>query len=116
MMSSSQDEKKRKEKMSSKLAFLGGGAGLGLFAVFGVINASFVGGIIGINLAGVILGFPVESTLLARAFVAIGMLTGVMVAGLLFVMGGSLLGWAIGKGIDSARASLLREKGVKEGR
>jgi len=75
--------------------------GICAFAVYGVINASFIGGIMGLNLAGAVMGFPVESTLLAKVLVALGMLSGVMVAGLIFVAAGAAAGWMAGKLIDA---------------
>jgi hypothetical protein len=92
-----------KEKLSTKLAYVGGGVGIGLFAVFGILNASFIGGILGINIVGSIFGYPIPSSLLARAIIAIGMLTGVMVAGLVFIIAGMLCGWLVGTLIMYAR-------------
>ena len=86
--------------MAPKLALTGGGVGLGLFAIHGIVNASFIGGIMGLNLAGAIMGFPVESAILARVVMALGMLSGVLVSGLIFVMAGSTAGWLAGKVMD----------------
>jgi len=100
---------RRKEKMSSMLTYVGGGIGLGLFAVFGILNASFVGGIVGINIAGAIMGLPLESNIISRIIVAIGMLSGVMVAGLIFISAGAVLGWVVGKSADYVRAAIMKE-------
>lgn len=89
----------RRETLSTKLAYLGGGIGIGLFAVFGLLNASFIGGILGINIVGSLFGYPIPSTLFARLIIAFGMLTGVMVTGLLFIIAGTLCGWLIGTAI-----------------
>lgn len=88
-------------RMGTRLAYLGSGMGLGLFAVFGLMHASFIGGILGINVVGGIFGYPIEPTLISRAIVAFGMLTGVMVCGLAFVLAGAALGWALGTGIEA---------------
>lgn len=103
---------RRKMEMSSILTYTGAGLGLGLYAVFGVLKSSFIGGIIGINLAGVIMGLPLESNVLSRVIVALGMLLGIMVAGLIFVSAGASLGWAIGKVADSAR-EVSRKRHIK---
>ncbi|HEB02515.1 MAG TPA: hypothetical protein ENI12_04705 [Nitrospirae bacterium] len=84
------------EGLPTKLAYLGVGVGIGLFAIFGLLNASFIGGILGINIVGSLFGYPIPSTLLARAIIAFGMLTGVMVAGLMFTIAGMLCGWLAG--------------------
>ena len=91
--------KRLKDNFATKLAYIGGGVGLGLFAVFGLLNASFIGGILGINIAGSLLGYPIPSSIIARAIIAFGMLTGVMVTGLVFIIAGSLTGWLAGAGI-----------------
>ena len=87
------------EALSTKLAYLGGGIGIGLFAVFGLLNASFIGGILGINIVGSLFGYPIPSTLFARMIIAFGMLTGVMVTGMLFIIAGTLCGWLLGTAI-----------------
>jgi len=91
------DHKDRKGSIATKLALAGAGAGLGMFAIYGVINASFIGGLIGLNIAGVLSGFPVESALLSRGLVALGMLAGVLIAALMFVSAGATAGWLLGK-------------------
>ena len=96
-----EDKRERKEGMATKVALAGGGMGLGLFAIYGVINATFIGGIMGLNLAGALMGFPVESAMIARALVALGMLSGILVAGAVFVASGATAGWLIGKLIDT---------------
>ena len=97
MKAYTEEKKADKEGMATKLALTGGGAGLGLFAIYGVLNASYIGGIMGLNLAGAIMGFPVESAILSRLMVALGMLSGVLVSGLVFVMAGATAGWLMGR-------------------
>lgn len=92
-------ETTRGEALSTRLAYLGGGVGIGLFAVFGLLNASFIGGILGINIVGSLFGYPIPGTLFARMIIALGMLTGVMVTGMLFIIAGTLCGWLIGTAI-----------------
>ena len=112
MEANTNDKVTQKEGIAGKLTYVGGGVGLGLFAIFGIVNASFVGGVIGLNLAGLIGGFPVDSSILSRIIVVIGMLTGVMVAGLIFIMAGAIAGWIAGKAVDmiSAPAASKEDK------
>ena len=93
-----------KGTMSSKLTLMGAGAGLVLFAVFGLLPGSFLGGVMGLKLAGSLFGYPVTSNVLPRVVVAVSMLVGVMVSCIIFVMGSGLAGWAIGTLIDAVRA------------
>ncbi len=88
-------------RMSNRLSYLGAGIGLALFAVFGLLPGSFIGGVLGLNVAGALFGTPISPSVLPRIVVAVGMLTGVMVTGLIFLVGGATLGWISGAVIDA---------------
>ncbi len=45
-----------KEKIAIKMAYVGGGASLVLFLVFGLMIGSFIGGVVGLNIAGLLFG------------------------------------------------------------
>lgn len=90
-----------KERLSNRLGFIGAGAGLALFAIFGLMPGAFLGGMLGLNMANNVFGMPALPTLMPRMFVVVGMLTGVMVTGLIFVISGASLGWLIGLAVDS---------------
>ena len=89
---------------TKSLTYIGAGAGVVLFAVFGLLPGSFLGGVMGLNLAGSLLGTPVASGILARLIVASSMVLGVMVAGIMFITAASTLGWLIGTVVDALRA------------
>lgn len=91
------------KETAKKMAYIGGGAGLVLFAVVGLFPGSFLGGVIGLKLAGGIFGMPVSSTLLPRLIVGISMIAGALVSGLAFIAGSTVLGWLAGSAIDSFR-------------
>jgi hypothetical protein len=86
-----------------KLAYMGAGCGVVLFAVFGLLPGSFLGGAMGLNIAGIIFGTPVGSGLVPRMIVAASMLAGVMVSGLMFIMASTTLGWLSGTAADAIR-------------
>lgn len=90
-------------EMARKMAYIGAGAGLVLFAVMGLLPGSLLGGAIGLNIAGSLFGFPVSSALMPRLIVGISMLLGVFVSAMLFIAGSSSLGWLIGYAIDSIK-------------
>ena len=92
------------EKLSGKTTYAGAGIGLALFAILGLLPGSLLGGAMGLNLAGMIFGFPVSSGVLSRMIVAASMLTGVIVAAIIFVLGSALLGWMAGTAVDALRA------------
>ena len=91
--------------MAKKGLYTGIGAGLVLFALIGLLPGSFIGGMVGLNIAGGIFGLPVGASVLSRVIVGVSMIMGVMLAGVVFVVGGALIGWLIGYVIDAVRQS-----------
>ncbi|MGE5893463.1 MAG: hypothetical protein ACM34I_05365 [bacterium] len=90
-----------KARIANKMAYLGAGAGLVLFAIFGIMPGTFIGGVMGLSLAGALLGTPVEAGVVARVIVAASMLTGVLAAGLIAVTVTSTIGWLLGTVVDA---------------
>ncbi len=90
-------------EMAKRFSYIGAGAGLVLFAVLGLLPGSFIGGVIGLNIAGSLFGMPVSSALLPRLIVGLSMLVGVLVSAVVFIMGATVAGWLIGYAIDSMR-------------
>ena len=88
---------------TKKLAYMGAGCGVVLFAIFGLLPGSFLGGVMGLNLAGLIFGTPVGAGLLPRMIVAASMLIGVMVSGTMAIMASSTLGWLTGSVVDTLK-------------
>jgi hypothetical protein len=102
--------KKRKENkmettknLASKGLYIGTGAGIILFVLFGMLPGSLIGGAIGLQISGMLLGSPVESALLPRAIVAISMVAGILASAFAFVVGTSVLGWAGGVVVDTVK-------------
>lgn len=90
-------------EMTKKMAYMGAGAGLVLFAVIGLLPGSLLGGVVGLNMAGSLFGYPVSSALMPRLLVGMSMLLGVMVSAVIFIAGSSSLGWLIGCAVDSIK-------------
>ncbi len=94
-----------KEKTyTKKMAYMGAGCGIVLFAVFGLLPGSFLGGVMGLNIAGTLLGSPVASGVISRMIVAISMVIGVMVSGVMFITASATAGWLIGTVLDGLTA------------
>jgi hypothetical protein len=91
-----------KNTIARKGAYIGAGAGLVLFALFGLLPGSLLGGAAGINVAGWLFGLPLEPGLISRAIVLVSMLVGVLVAGIAIVTASSTVGWLIGSLVDGA--------------
>ncbi len=89
-----------KHSISRKAAYIGAGSGLALFALFGLLPGSLLGGAAGIKLAGTLFGLPLESGLLARTIVLSSMLVGVLVAGIAIVTAMSAAGWLLGRAVE----------------
>jgi hypothetical protein len=106
-LTKAREHNKQKEEMtmkttiSRKTAYIGAGAGLVLFALFGLMPGSLLGGAAGINIAGWLFGLPLQPGLLSRIIVLASMLIGVLVAGIVIVTATSSVGWLVGKVLES---------------
>lgn len=96
-----------------KAVYVGAGAGLVLFAIIGFLPGSFIGGVIGLNIAGGIFGLPLSSALLPRLIVGVSMLLGVFVSALIFISGTSIAAWLVGTAIDMLRVGKVATAEIK---
>ena len=94
------------DRITKNAAYVGAGAGVALFTIIGLLPGSLVGGSVGVKIAGMIFGSPVTSQLLPRVTVALSMLLGVFISGIIFVACGAMTGWMMGNliGVFSERA------------
>lgn len=83
-------------------AYVGAGAGLTTFFLFGLLPASFVGGVAGLHLANSLMGIPVQGHILSRFFVAVFMAVSVL-GGASF---SAILGITAGKTLGGVLAGL----------
>ncbi len=90
-----------KNTIARKAAYIGAGAGLVLFALFGLLPGSFIGGAAGVSIAGWLFGLPLEPGLISRVIVLASMLIGVLVAGIVIVTATTTVGWFVGKVLES---------------
>jgi hypothetical protein len=93
-----------KTTIAKKGAYIGAGAGLVLFAIFGLLPGSLIGGAMGINFAGMLFGLPLEPGLISRAIVLVSMLVGVLVAGIVIVTASTTVGWLAGRLLEGPAA------------
>jgi len=90
------------DRMRNKLMYVGAGGGLVMFAVFGMLPGSFLGGVMGLSLVNGLTG-TAASGILSRIIVAVSMLTGVLASGLVFTVAGATIGWLVGLVVDGVR-------------
>jgi hypothetical protein len=90
-----------KTTLTKQGAYIGAGAGLVLFAIFGLLPGSLLGGAAGISFAGMLFGLPLDPGLLSRIIVLAGMLVGVLVSGIVIVTTLSTIGWLAGAMLGS---------------
>lgn len=105
------EEAKMKTSLSRKAAYIGAGAGLVLFAIFGLLPGSLLGGAAGIKFAGMLFGLPLEPGVVSRSIVLLSMLVGVMVSGIAIVTATSTAGWLVGNVLDTTTGVPLRTAG-----
>ncbi len=86
-----------KNSISRKAAYIGAGSGLALFAIFGLLPGSLLGGAAGIKIAGMLFGLPLDPGIISRVIVLGSMLGGVLVAGIAVVTATSAAGWLLGR-------------------
>jgi hypothetical protein len=97
-------------QMANNGLYIGAGVGLTLFALIGLLPGSFIGGIIGLNIAGSIFGLPLHADVLPRIIVGMSMVLGVMFSAVLFVVGCSVAGWFLGDVVDALRQGAPAEQ------
>jgi hypothetical protein len=98
---SEKEDTNMKTTMTKQGAYIGAGAGLAVFALFGLLPGSLIGGAAGISFAGMLFGLPLEPGLVSRAIVLAGMLVGVLVSGIAIVTATSTVGWLAGATLGS---------------
>jgi len=90
--------------LSRKTAYIGAGAGMVLFAIFGLLPGSLLGGAAGIKLAGMVFGLPLDPGIISRAIVLASMLVGVMVSGIAIITATATAGWLVGRMLEGGHA------------
>lgn len=101
-----------KTTYARQAAYLGAGAGLILFAIFGLLPGSLLGGAAGIKLAGMLFSLPLEPGIVARIIVLLSMLMGVVASGITIVTATSTAGWLLGQVIDASGHQIASDSAV----
>lgn len=89
--------------------YIGSAIGLTIFTLVGLLPGSFIGGVAGLSIAGMLFGLPLDNSILPRIIVGASMVLGVMVSALIFTSLAGLLGWMLGH-----LTEVIRNKRVSE--
>ncbi len=85
-----QNSVKRRTR-ANPFTFIGGIIGLVTFLVVGLLPSLLYGGYAGVILGGAIFGTPIHESIFAQATVVLGVISGVLAIGGVFVLGGAIL-------------------------
>lgn len=90
-----------KTRTAKRGIYIGAAAGLLAFALGGLLHGAFIGGVLGLNIAGSLFGLPLTSAIMPRLIVGAMMVLGIVISGVLLVTGGSLLGCVAGAALEN---------------
>jgi len=107
------EDTKMKTTLSRKTAYIGAGAGLVLFTIFGLLPGSLLGGAAGIKLAGMLFGLPLDSGIIQRVIVLASMLVGVLASGITIVTATATMGWLAGAALQGSGSEKMAAVGSK---
>jgi hypothetical protein len=94
---------------AKKGLYIGSGVGLVLFTLVGLLPGSFIGGVAGLSIAGMLFGLPLDNALMPRIIVGISMVLGVMVSAIIFTAGAGLIGWMVGHMLDVVKTKKVAD-------
>ncbi len=95
---------------ANPITFIGGVIGLVTFLVVGLLPSLLYGGYAGVILGGAIFGTPIHESIFAQATVVIGVVSGVLAIGGIFVLGGAI----VATGVYGLVSVLSVERAEKE--
>jgi hypothetical protein len=85
-----------KHNITHKTTYIGAGAGITLFAVFGIVPGIIAGGALGLMAADMLFGASANAGVLRSLMAVSGVMLGIILGGAVFVMASSILGWLVG--------------------
>ncbi len=92
-------------KRYKKGALIGSFVGLVVFVILGFLPSAYTGGLVGLKLAELLFGAPIEPSTGPRLLVGILMIVSVIISGALFVIGGAIVGWLISNLLEKKKVS-----------
>jgi len=95
-----------KKTLAERAGYLGAGIGLTAFAIYGLMPGAFLGGLMGLSMAAKL---GAMASVISKLTLAVGMLTGVMASGALFLVAGGAAGWLLGRAAEVATGNALNQ-------
>lgn len=96
---------------ANNITFIGGIVGLAIYLLFGLLPSLLYGGYAGVVLANGIFGGPIHENALAQAMVALGVVSGALATGGVFVLGGAIVATGIYGTVSVLAASAANAQG-----
>jgi len=88
-------------ELAKKGTYAGTGAGLVMFMLVGVFPGSLIGGAAGLWISNLLMGEAAGASLIPRVITSLSMVVGIMGAAATFVIGASVVGWAVGTALEA---------------
>jgi len=90
-------------EMAKKGTYAGTGTGLIMFLLVGFFPGSLIGGAAGLWISGLVSGGTAGASLVPRIITALSMVAGVLGSAAVFIVGFSVIGWAIGTAMEAIK-------------
>ena len=87
---------KKRSEVAKKFGLIGAGTGLTLFAFFGLLQGSMIGGAIGLDIVNSLMRETAGPSILSRVIIGASMLAGGVLTGVVFVVACTSVAWFIG--------------------
>lgn len=90
-------------ELAKKGTQVGTGTGIVMFMLVGFFPGSLIGGAAGLYLTNLVMGSAAGTSLVPRIVTALSMVTGVLASAATFIIGMSVVGWAVGTALDAMK-------------
>jgi hypothetical protein len=88
-------------ELAKRGTYVGTGAGLIMFMLVGFFPGSLIGGAAGLWISNLVMGEATGASLIPRMITALSMVAGIMGSAATFVVGASVVGWAVGTALEA---------------
>ena len=93
----------KQTELAKRGTYIGTGAGLIMFMLLGFFPGSLIGGAAGLWISNLIMGEATGASIIPRMITALSMVAGIMGSAAVFVIGTSVVGWAVGTALEAMK-------------